>query len=162
MKRPLSSIRPIGPFAQFRRQDDIRREALPVVREIKSRIEDGEQEGRISERELGTVSWEARPVGVRFEHGFSEIAVERSFRFEPRTSQSSPANATSSEDLGGEPGRFATLMSEAFDVRWEFAELEAASIGTAGQLTGFEFVYEGLTIQSKVVDSDIDEALQRI
>lgn len=170
MRRPLSDKRPIGPFAQLGGEEaEARKSPLVLAREFKQEVLEGNEDGRVSELEVGSISWKSLldTSDYRLELGLHETAVNNTFKFrpegprEPKPIGVANPQATDASSLGGKGGELAAIFREAFDVRWDFAELEAASIG-GEHLTDYEFTYEGFTAEQKIINSNIDEAVQKI
>jgi hypothetical protein len=152
------SGRDVGPMAFARR-------VYKAARQMKEDGEDKTLSGM-----LATVKLENNQFGgFSISIGFHEKRMESDFRF----SGSKPMNidpqnqvantATPIEELTGDVGMLAKILEETMDLNpWEFAELEAASIGGTGGLTDFEFKYESGSIDGPPSKSEFNNRLERI
>jgi len=157
MERPLKDVRPIGPVAEFRQTDNRRRlSPFAMVRSMVDAVEDGADNGVVSERGVGSggnmmLEWDNSFAGLSVELKFHETMIENDFTFTPDVRGE---QGTSPEKLGGKVGELAGILNQAFDMQWDFAELDAASIGHE-HLTDYEFEYEGIAMKS-VSNVDLD------
>lgn len=70
--------------------------------------------------------------------------------------------ASHPKDLSKDIGTIADILEIAYDMpEFEFAKLDAASIGGMGQLTDYEFTYETGSNSDKLAVGDIDEAIEK-
>jgi len=164
MDRPFSDKRPIGPFvgSSGDRFEEEERSLGPVafVRKFQERAVANPDGGRVSEMGLGTISWENFGAGMKVEYGFNESSVENTFSFQPigaREGGGERPQGTTASELGGQVGKVASIIDSAFlDDQFEFAELDAASVGF-GYLTSYEFGYEGTTSLNRLENEQIDD-----
>lgn len=160
-KRPFSDKRPIGPIFQSNSYyQNVSNEDLDpksFVRKFERAIKNGQEEGRISGSGLGTLEWESLGLGmIRIEYGFHESSVDNVFEFRPMIGASGATTDQGTElpKLGGDAGKVGKIMKQNYNVDWEFAELEAASMAEA--LTDYEFEYEGSTYTDTIVSNNLD------
>lgn len=119
-------------------------------------LEGDADEFEISERGLGRIK--ARNLGAggmwSLKYGVHEKNLENKFEFRPLGVQPTGGNTiqgTELDKMGGEPAAVAQHMIDHADVLpWEFAKLDAASMGHMN-LTDYEFEYE-----SSLQEGDID------
>lgn len=126
---------------------------VAFVRKIVESMRENES-GSISELGLGGFKWE-RPGDTgsfNVEYGFNEVSAENKFVFEPAENVEIGGQirqGTPVEEIGGDAGRIGMLLDIALDPNFEFAEMDAASIGFGGHLTDYELTYEGFVISDR-------------
>lgn len=147
-----------------RKRTERKFEPLAIVRKIRDIIiNDDPDRFRIREDDVGTI--EIRKLGESLysaEFGFSEHSLGPSSKFEFRPLPGARQGGTTQqgtplEEMSGRPAQVAALMKDAFNMlSWEFAELDAASLGNQN-LTSYEFEYESSFQLSDVKNPHIEE-----
>lgn len=122
-------------------------EPLAMARLIQDTlVEEDHNEVKFREYGIGTVEVENFGGGVySAKFHAHESRLENEFSFQPIPDAEiggSTLQGTPLEEMGGKPGELAKMLKNAFDsMPWEFAELEAASLGHSN-FTSYEFTYE--------------------
>lgn len=138
-----------------------------VARKVHERIMEGGDSRVVAELADITIN-DNQFGGFQLKLGFHQRQVDGVFKFDPNVAEREPIGDTTSkastvQELDDEIGLLASLIEEAYGANpWEFASLEAASIGGTGALTDYEFKYETSTSDGRVEKDSMDKAIEKI
>lgn len=145
------------------------RPAGPIL--IAREVQDIVEENRDAEivGDLASVQVEHNQFGgFQFEIAIHQSNVNSVFEFNAMTAERQPigdvtSKATDIEELNDDIATLANVMEIAYDTNeWEFAELEAQSIGGTGGLTDYVFTYQTGTNKDNFTNRDLEDAIEQV
>jgi len=145
-------------FINIRSEDDRKLGVVAVARQVYRAVQEAkkEEETVSVSTEMATVRVENNKFGgYQIELNFHESMLTSKFEFFSTGSRL--------QEFTDEIGKLAEILEETLDLtQFEFAELEAASIGGLGELTDFEFKYETGTPNNPPEKRTFDERLSEV
>ncbi len=123
-----------------------------------------EDEGRVSELKMGSISWNKSRIYTFVEYGFNERSAEPGSKFVFMPAYNAEHGGTTRQgsdiqEFGGEIAEVGTFIEALADLPLEFAELDAASQGHSN-LTDYEFEYETAVSNSRLEDLTFEEVAE--